>query len=459
MMGMFDGVLARVREFMPNRQAATGVTSSESGRRPTAESSLHYQYREMLVDPDLRATILDIRQMDRRDGRVKRIHNRVARDTVRGGLVFTSSESSNRNLSRKWEEFCARLQLSRFEKLKSDARGLIMEGNLPLQFVLDDQFQVQSAIRMPAESIVPNVDEGGRFKDVSRAYRQLDAFSGELLAEFPLWKLLLLRLDPDNFDDMGALGRPFLDASRSVWRKLGMTEEDMVIRRRQRAALRLSHVLEGADKTTLDAYRAEVEADKGQITTDFYANKKGGVTAVQGDANLGEIADVVHLLDTFFAGSPMPKALLGYSEGLSRDILADLMAGYFQEIDEIQDTLAFGYEQAFRLQLLLEGIVPGPDEFSVSFAERRTETPNQLADRALKWRALGVPQVMIDQEMGFNPEKVNKLREQAASQSDPYPAGPGSIGLPSASPASSPTVKITPGNQRRGESGTAISNG
>ena len=36
----------------------------------------------------------------------------------------------------------------------------------------------------------------------------------------------------------------------------------------------------------------------------YYSNKKGSVQAVQGDANLDQIADVVHLLDTFFSGAP-----------------------------------------------------------------------------------------------------------------------------------------------------------
>ena len=70
------------------------------------------------------------------------------------------------------------------------------------------------------------------------------------------------------------------------------------------------------------------------MTTDFYANHKGGVTGVNGDANLDQINDVVHLLDTFFSGAPAPKGLFGYSEGLSRDILEDLKKDYFEEIED-----------------------------------------------------------------------------------------------------------------------------
>jgi hypothetical protein len=236
-----------------------------------------------------------------------------------------------------------------------------------------------------------------------------------------------------------------------VWKKLRMTEEDLVIRRRQRAPLRMAHVLEGADDTAITAYRSSVERDQGQITTDYYLNRKGSVTAVQGDANLDQIGDVVHLLDTFFAGSPMPKGLMGYTEDMARDILEDLKRDYYEEVDGLQDTLSWAYTQGFHLHLLLKGINPEAEEFSVSFAERRTETPNQLTDRMLKWQAMGMPQDMIDEEMGFNPPDVQLRRDKQAKRNNPYPE-PGAI-APAGRPA--PGVKVTPGNAPKGESATS----
>jgi hypothetical protein len=137
---------------------------SERGRRATPEDQLKYLYRVMWVDPELRQAILDVREMDRLDGRVKRIHSRVARDVIKGGLIMQQA-TENETLSREWQSFGRRLQLNRAEKLKSDARGLVMEGNLPMQWVLDPEFNVVAAVRMPSETILPNVDASGRFKD------------------------------------------------------------------------------------------------------------------------------------------------------------------------------------------------------------------------------------------------------------------------------------------------------
>lgn len=424
--------------------------NSEIGYRTTPENSLKYLYRVMWVDPDLRQAVLDIREMDRADGRVKKIHTRMARTAVKGGLKL-STASKNKRLIDKWNAFARRLQLHRQEKLESDARGLVMEGNLPLQWVLDAEQRVAAGVRMASETILPKVTPSGVFMDPRAAYEQYDIATGTRLASFALWQMTLVRITPDNFDDLGSMGRPYLDASRAVWRKLNMTEEDLVIRRRQRAPLRMAHVLEGASETDLNTYRKHVEDDQTDITTDYYLNKKGGVSAVQGDANLDQVADVVHLLDTFFAGSPAPKGLFGYVGDLSRDILEDLKKDYFDEIDALQDTLSFAYYMGFCLDLLLQGINPDSYEFDVVFAERRTDTPNQRADLALKYQAMGVPRELVWDAAGLNPSEVREQIEAEADGNDPYP-DPGAI-----KPATgSPRVSITPGNRRKGESATDI---
>ncbi|MDD4927502.1 MAG: hypothetical protein PHF58_13490, partial [Methylotenera sp.] len=245
-------------QMLPNENAVKDAPTSEKGYRPTPENQLKYAYRQLWVDPDLRQTILDVREMDKLDGRVKRIHGKMAGHITKGGLVMLQG-SPSQVLAKEWESFQRRVQLNRIEKLKSDARGFVMEGNLPLQWVLDREFRVDSGVRLPSETILPNVDMNGRFKDVTKAYAQMDIMTGTELASFPLWQLCIARLDPDNFDDMGSLGRPFMDANRTTWRKLTMTEEDLVIRRRMRAPLRMAHVMEGATDDAMQAYRQQVE--------------------------------------------------------------------------------------------------------------------------------------------------------------------------------------------------------
>ena len=429
-------------------EAASGATSpsTEQGRRPTPENQTKALYSALTIDYSLRATINDIRTMDRADGRVKRVHARVARDVTRGGLVMLQSDPASK-IAKEWGAFVKRLQLDNSAKLRSDARGLLMEGNLPLQWVIDaDLKSVVACVRMPTETMRPNVGVHGRFNDVAAAYSQMDLNTGMDLCSFALWQLTMARLDPDNFDDMMSMGRPFIDASREVWRKLRMTDTDLVIRRKHRSPLRLSHILENASEEELGQYQQRIELNKDLITTDFYSNKKGAVTAVQGDASLGDVQDVLYLLDTFFAGTALPKGMMGYTDGMARDILEDLKRDYFDEVDQLQDILAWVYNQGFRLHLLLRGINPDAETYTLTFKERRTETLSQTTDRALKLKAVGLPQSMVWEELGYNPASVEERRTADAANYDPYPDA-----------TQTSKVKITPGNAPKGDSATSVS--
>src|SRR6185369_10199721 len=100
-----------------------------------------------------------------------------------------------------------------------------------------DDMDLVAALRMPSDTIVAMTDMGGRFKDPAAAFEQRDVLTARAIASWGAWQMALARLDPDNFDDLGAMGRPFLDACAVKWRQLVMTEEDLVIRRRMRAPL------------------------------------------------------------------------------------------------------------------------------------------------------------------------------------------------------------------------------
>jgi hypothetical protein len=255
------------------------------------------------------------------------------------------------------------------------------------------------------------------------------------------------------------MGRPYLDANRSIWKKLTATEEDLVIRRRMRAPLRAVHTMEGASEEQLAEYRAGVERDQAAgAYRDYYMNRKGSVTAMQGDANLDQIADVDLLLDTFFAGAPAPKGLFGYVKDLNRDVLADLQTDFYDELDALQDNTAWTYEQGFRLHLLLRGRNPDAYEFTVEFAERRTDTPNQRADHALKLQALGLPKQVVWEAAGIDIAAAERAAAQEKTTADPYPAGDGGTPDPAnPAPSKAPRVSVTPGNGRKGQSATNIS--
>ncbi|KFA98791.1 hypothetical protein [Vibrio sp. ER1A] len=430
-----------------------GNQTTEKGHIADPERSVQYMYEQMQCDPNLRAAIITLRHMDKADPRVKKIHRRIARDATKGGLKLHWIGKENKRVAKMWKDFTTRLQLDNRAKLMSDAGGMAKEGNLPLQWVVNDLGQVVSAVRMPTETIIPLVDQTGRFKDPKKAFKQIDPITWEPLCTFPLWQLTVSRLDPDNWDDMGCMGRPYMDASRPIWQKLTMTEEDLVIRRRTRAPQKLAHSLDGGSKDDINEYRQRVEGETGEIATDFYGNKLS-VTAVGGDANMDQIADITLLVDAFFSGAPAPKGLFGYVDDLARDVLEDLKRDYYEEIDALQDALAYAYQDGFRLQLLLAGMNPDSYQFQIQFVERMTDSKNQRADLALKYQALGMPRKLAWEAAGVDVQRAEAMRENEANSNDPYPEYDHQ-----GTDDSSPKVSITPGNKPKGESATSISNG
>ncbi len=143
---------------------------------------------------------------------------------------------------------------------------------------------------------------------------------------------------------------------------------------------------------------------------------------------------------------------MGYTDGMARDILEDLKRDYYDEIDTLQDTLSYLYDWGFRLQLLLRGIHPDDAGYTLTFAERRTETLSQTTDRALKLKALGAPEQLVWSDLGQDPARIQAMREEEGLPANPYPDDP-------AIPDTGPRVSITPGNGRKGESGTAVNHG
>lgn len=463
-MGFYDYLRSKIPGLpriestgVPKPPGDAGSKTSEAGRRTTADE-LQIIHNRLWVDTRLLQTIREIRRMDATDGRVKKIHGRSARTAAKGGLRLMATGQPR--LEREWNDFRTRTKINNAQKLQSDLRGLMMEGHLALQWVLDQDERIVGAVRMPPETLRANVGTTGVFENPEHAYDQVDLGTGRTIAKFGLWQLTLGRLDPQNFDDWGSPGRPYLDANRSVWKKLEMTEEDLVIRRHMRSPMRISHSLEGATPEELAAYRSDVERDQasGSIR-DYYSNKKSAVTPVQGDANLDQIADVVHLLDTFASGSPMPKGLFGYIGDLSRDILEDLKKDWYEELAAMQTVASSVYTEGFRLHLLLRGINPDAYDFAVSFEERLTDTPNQRADHALKIQALGASQETVFETAGLNAVAEREAITRERAEMDPYPddlVDEEGNPIAPAKPTGQPRVSVTPGNAPKGESATSI---
>lgn len=453
-MKLFARAIAAIAAF--RGAPATPPAAAATGNPVATDVYFQRLYQQNLPSFAAAAVIREVRQMDKSDGRVKFMHGKIARDATRGGFTFHLREAADDpRLQKEAASFIKRCGLDKRRKLKAHARALNLDGELFLEWILDGK-TVIGVKRLPPESMMPNVDELGRFRDPAKAYRQHDPATMVVKAEFARYQITHIRLDA-NEDDPGARGRPLLDAARQTYRKLSMTEDDLVLRRRARAPRRLLHVIHGADEDELKAYkkRNEDSADHPlDVTSDFFTNKEGTIQPIEGDANLDQVADVKMLKDDFYAGAGLAPHLFGFVGDVNRDIFADSLEGFYEILEELQEVLADGYEEGFRLQLLLLGIDADAFGWDFKFTGRKVESPNQLSDRLIKHSTLGIPPEMIWSQLGYNPDQVRAARAAAAAEEDPYAAR-----LDAELNGGQPAVKIVQGNARNGESAAYVKTG
>ena len=76
-----------------------------------------------------------------------------------------------------------------------------------------------------------------------------------------------------------------------------------------------------------------------------------------------------------------------------------------------------------------------------------------MADLALKYISMGLPDDMVYADMGLDPDYVRQKKTEQAERNDPYPPVGGQLG-PDGKPLAK--ISVTPGNAPKGESSTAV---
>ena len=96
------------------------------------------------------------------------------------------------------------------------------------------------------------------------------------------------------------------------------------------------------DKQVKD-YQKEVSADPRKPNRGYLdqVTRQGvEIRPIQGDANLHQVQDITQHVESFFAGVPVPKALVGYADHINRDIFALQGEQYLSDLEEISNRVA-----------------------------------------------------------------------------------------------------------------------
>lgn len=397
------GLIDRVAQMFRRPAGAVATTSDELVRPSGGPLSLA---DVMLASSDRQATVRACREMYANDPRAEGVIRTLARDMVRGGCAVEVSGlhgdgtgASGGQAARAQEvadELLARLDLA--QRLDDWIRLTLRDGDSFLELAVSGDLQIVDVSRKPTLEMRRYSSDRDRFEDPRRAFWQGDAWwvSAEPPRDaiwYAEWQMIHARW---GNDEGNRYGRPLFASATTPYKRMREGETDIAVRRKTRAGLKYNHRFpEGTPEDVILRYKA-LNRDSLNNPTAAIADFFGSVdiSVVQGDANLADIADVLHHIRTWWLASPVPMSLLGYGQDLNRDVLETQAEQYRRALEGLE---AWPETEIviplLERQWLLAGIVPEGLEYKIRWLAKEpplTATGvEQAANAAVKLAALG----------------------------------------------------------------------
>jgi len=302
-------------------------------------------------------------------------------------------------------------------KILGIAKELLILGDAFLEVIVDfSTNEIINLKKLPARSIFRIEDEFGTLV----GFEQKNELN-EVIAEFEPWQILHMRW---NHFSGQLYGTSMIRSVRSVYKKLKMTEEDLVVRRRTRAGLKLHHY--GADPQEplepdeVDEYIEQNSSSPLNVRTDFYSNGKWKIDVLKSDDGVNQIEDIKHLEDALFIGLRTPKGLLGIGEDPNRATLERQEVAYIRLLNEVTNVISDQIRQVFDLGLTLKGLNPENIEYELIWDEKTVEDINQKAERLVLLTNVGfISKETATGELGYNfDDEQYKIKQEIKNNQD-----------------------------------------
>lgn len=319
-------------------------------------------------------------------------------DLVKAGFIVKTKDENAKQIA---TELQTRLGLNK--KLQDLVRLSGRDGDSFYEIVVDDELNIVEASRKPTLRMRRNSNTADKFEDPGRAFYMLpDHYVGYDIPKdalfFTQWQIIHARWE---HDDESRYGTPMWASATGPFKRVSEGETDMAVRRKVRAGMRLLHVVEG-NEADVKSYK---EMNQKALDTptaahlDLFSNKPGSITAIQGDAHLNEIGDILHQVATMFAASDVPMELVAYGEGLNRDILGEKKDEYDESLDDGREWVTEEFlKPLLERQWLLKGILPANVKYEIVWRLAKKLTPadlRDLGDGLARLRVLGVKEEII----------------------------------------------------------------
>jgi hypothetical protein len=380
--------------------------TQETGDRPApvlTDSDLSSRFK---VENDRASVVKDCRLMYDADPRVEKMHRDYARDLVKNGFIVRTADASAKQIAMDLQ---TRLSLN--QKLEDWARLSMRDGDSFLEATVNDDLVISKVTRKPTLSMHRNSNNADEFDHSEKAFWMA---SGMWYSEppkealwFPEWKIIHARW---NHDEESRYGRPMMKSARKHFKYVDDGELNVAVRRKIGGAQIRHHVVEGS-ASDVEAYKEVNKATLGKLAAviDFFTNKPGSLSVIQGDGNLDKIGDVSHHIATMFTASEIPMELIAYGSDMNRDVLSEKKDQYGETLRQGREWLTTEIiKPLLERQWLLHGILPANIQYKIIWRTALSLTPEglrNLTDGMMRLRLLGVKDELIGQLLAqFLPE-------------------------------------------------------
>lgn len=390
---------SKITEFF---KSFTGSDSKGNGK--TYPNKMNFLYGQMAVENDRKKMYQECWVMYNEDARISAAIDTTAGSATNGTFklkfnnIKTEGESILKDAEEIMENIVKRTKLK--GKIPAIAKELLILGDVFLEVIVDFRNnEIVDLKKLPARTIERQEDEYGNLT----GFIQRDDM-GQIIAEFEPWQILHMRWN--NFTGQ-MYGTSMLRGIRLLYKKLKMTEEDLVIRRRTRAGLKLHHY--GADHEEplepeeVEEYIALNNSTPMNVRTDFYSNGKWKIDVLRSDDGVSEINDIRHFENGLFVGLRTPKGLLGIGEETNKATLERQEVSYIRLLNEICEVIGEQVRHVFDLGMKLKAIDPDNVEYDLLWKEKTIEDTNRKVERLILQANGGfVSKETATNEMGYN---------------------------------------------------------
>lgn len=393
-MGLIDRFQAL---FRPREKQETPVTLMPEPARP---STLVGRFS---VERDRRSLVNDSRTMYDEDPRVRAIIQTLARDATKNGFELNVEGPRADEAKAIADELLERVDF--WSRIDDWVRLTLRDGDSFLEVGANTAGDIVHVSRKPTLEMFRWSNERNEFVDPAKAFYWTDQLlAGDTPSSsavfFAEWQLIQASWDSD---EGSRYGRPLLSAARTAYKRMTQGEFDIAIRRKTRAGMRYVHSLEDGSEADIDAYRVRNKALMGNTEaaiSDFMSSKRVTVTALQGDANLSQIDDVLHHIRTFWLASPVPMSLLGYGQDLNRDVLDEQEEQYRRALESICTWITGQFvKPLIERQWLLKGIWPASLTWAAEWVNKRPATAADMDLAAKAVVTLGATRLLTDETL------------------------------------------------------------